>query len=89
MRADVSQPQRMRVLDQQPEHAVAARKVADRRALGRRDAAGQKALQALAPLVHDPHRGVLRAGQLARDLEHPRQQARRGPARRAAPDRRR
>ena len=71
MRADVVQPQRPRVGDQDAEHAAPAREVADRAVGLLVDPGGEEALELLAALVEHADRGVARAGELARDLEQP------------------
>ena len=69
MLADVGDPQRPRVVDQEAEDPAAAREVADR-AVGRLvDAAGEELGELAAVLVEDPERRVARAGQVARGLE--------------------
>ncbi len=70
MAADVGQAQRPRLLDQQAEHAAAARQVADRPPRLLVDAVGDEALQLVAVLVEHAERGVAGTGQLAGDLEH-------------------
>ena len=69
--ADVGEDQRARVLDQQPEHAAAARQVADLGARRRVDPRGQESLERAALLVEHADRRIARAGQLARRLEQP------------------
>ena len=71
MRADVGEHERSRVLDQHAEDPAA-------RAAGRRsphawpvDAAGEEALERLAPLVEHADGRVARAGQLPGGLEQP------------------
>ena len=58
------------MLDQRAEHAAPARQIADR-AMGLLvDAGGEEALELRALLVEDAERGVARAGELSRGLQH-------------------
>ncbi len=68
--ADVAEPQRPWLLDQQAEHAAAARQVADRPPSLVVDAVGDEALELVPVFVEHAERGVARAGQLAGDFEH-------------------
>ena len=74
MQRDVGQAQRLRTADELAEHPAAARKVADLRATGVVDPHREKALERLATLVEDAQRRVARVGELARDIEDPREQ---------------
>ena len=74
MHLDVGEPERVRMRDQLTQHATAARQVADGRGALLVDAEREEALELLAALVEDADGRVARAGQLARDLEHPLQQ---------------
>ncbi len=67
---DLGQAQRARLLDQQAEHAAAARQVADRAARLLVDAVGDEALQFVAVLIEHAEGGVAGPGQVAGDLEH-------------------
>ena len=70
MGAHVVESQRRRVADQLAEHAVAAREVPDRLALGAIDAASDEPLEPAPVLVEDADRRIARPGELAR---HPQQ----------------
>ena len=78
---DVGDAQRPRLLDQQPEHAVPGRRVADRGALLVGDAVGDELVDAPV-LAEHAERPVPRAGDLDGELDDPLQDARRGRARR-------
>src|SRR6476661_10766872 len=65
----------MRLGDEDPEDAVAARKIADGRVRGVVDADGEEALEALPTVVEHAEGRVPGAGQLACDLQHPVQQS--------------
>ena len=67
--AEVLEPQRPRLLDQQPEDAATAGQVPDRAMRVRVDAGGDEALELLPALVEHAHGRVARAGDLARDVE--------------------
>ena len=67
--ADVRKPERLGVLDQQPQDSAAARQVADCPMTLRLDAAGDEALELDAPLVEYAERGVARPGHAAGDVE--------------------
>src|SRR5262249_26583494 len=69
VRADVVQPQRLRVGDEQAEDAAPARQVADGLAGLGVDAAGDEALKLDATVVEDAQRGVAGAGHAPGDLE--------------------
>ena len=71
---DVVQPDRHRLVDQQPEDAAAARQVADRGVDRRLLAGGQELRQLAALVVEHAERGVARAAQLAGGLHHALQQ---------------
>ena len=71
VRADVGQSQRLRVVDQHPEHAAPMREVADRAVRLLVDALGEELVEQLAPLVEHADRGVPRAGQLLGEVEQP------------------
>ena len=68
--ADGRDAQRPRIVDQHPEDAAPAREVADRAVRLGVDPAGDEALQLAPVTVEDPERGIARAGDLARGLEH-------------------
>ena len=59
------------MIDQHPEDPTPARQVADRPVRLGVDAARDEPGQLPPVVVQDPERGVLRAGQLARDIEQP------------------
>ena len=65
-----SEAQRLRMADQLSEHAVAARKVADRRVRLFVDPEGEEASKLVAALVQNAKGGVASARQLARRVEH-------------------
>ena len=67
--ADVLEPQRAGIVDQQSEDAPARRKVPDRPVRLGVDAGGDEALEVLPALVEDTDRRIARAGELARDIE--------------------
>jgi hypothetical protein len=69
----VAQPQDLRMGDQLAEHAAAAGQVADHLARRLVDAHREEPRQAVALVVQDAERRVLRAGQLLRRREHPAQ----------------
>src|SRR3954453_12302024 len=74
MTTHLSQPQRPGLADQDAEDAATMRQVPDLRAGLLVDARGHELGQVLAPVVEDAERGVPSAGDLARDLDDPRQQ---------------
>ena len=69
MLAEVVEPQRPRVLDQQPEDPAPARQLPDPAMRGVVDAGRDEALELLPCLVEHPDGRVARAGDLARDVE--------------------
>ena len=69
MHADVSQPQRLRVLDQHAQNTVPPREVADPRTGGAVDPECKEPLEAVAAVVQDAERGIAGAGEIACGLE--------------------
>ena len=69
MLADVGQPQRLRVLNQHPEHAAPARKVADRTVGGGVDPDREEALELPPRVVEHAERRIPGTGDLASLLE--------------------
>jgi len=75
MLADVAKAKRAGLADEDSQEPVPTRQVADRAVRLRIDAEREEALEALASLVQDPERRILRAGELLGDLQHPVEQA--------------
>ena len=73
MVADVLEPQRARILDQQAEDAAAAGRIADRAVRLGVDPGGDEALELLPAVVEHADGRVARAGDLAGDVEQPMQ----------------
>ena len=71
MVADVLEPQRPRILDQQAEDPAPAGQIADRPVRLGIDPGGDEALELLPAIVEDADGGVARAGDLAGDVEEP------------------
>jgi hypothetical protein len=71
MRADVLEPQRLRVVDEKAQHPAPARQGADLLPPLGFDPDGQELLELLLPLVQDAESRVTRARELAGDVEHP------------------
>ena len=71
VRADVGQPQRLRIPDQHPEHAAPVRQVADRAVRLLVDPLREELVEHLAALVEHPDRGVPRPRELLGELEQP------------------
>ena len=69
MVADVLEPQRARLLDQQPEDPPAAGEIADRPVRVGIDPGGDEALELLPAIVEHADGRVARAGDLASDVE--------------------
>jgi hypothetical protein len=69
MGADVGEPQRLRVADQDPEEPAPVRQVADRPVGLLVDALRDELLERLAPLVEHADRGVASGGDLLGDVE--------------------
>ena len=71
MLADVGQPQRNRLFDQDAEHAAPSRKASDRGPGLLVDALGEEPRELGPGLVEHPDRRVARAGEILRGAEHP------------------
>src|SRR3954454_15322183 len=71
MRVDIWHSHWLRVMDEQPKHAAAARQVTDPLVFGRLDAAREEALQVRLRRIEDAERGVLSLGHVGRDIEQP------------------
>ena len=71
VRADVGQSQRLRIPDQDPEHAAPVRQVADRAVRLLVDPLREELVEHLAALVEHPDRGVPRPRELLGELEQP------------------
>jgi hypothetical protein len=66
---EVLEPERPRLLDQQPEDAATAGQLPDPAMCGVVDTGRDEALERLPALVEHAHGGVARTGDLARDVE--------------------
>src|SRR5450755_5082575 len=69
MLADIGQPQRVRIVDQNPEYAMTTRQLADREPGLGIDPDGDEPFELPAPIVEHPERGVARSGDLHCGLE--------------------
>ena len=74
MLAQISEPERARIIDQHAQDAAPPGERSDRPPRLPVDAQGHEALELVAVLVEDPQGGVARAGELPRRLEQPLEQ---------------